>query len=279
MSAKRNRPERTAFADRPPTDRELERIRLCLSTYQDGSGMLAAGEGATLPGWRDFERAVAFALGGQASESKAIFDVVVPKCDAPGPHYGISCKMRRELDRIDRDGRVTIEVSNSAGKFWDCLGALGIDQRNYKRQPGKVGPALVHLVRSWHEEDGKARDIMVAKSCYLVLSWSKSGDYQFHQYPLDLVASDELRWHCPPKARKPRAKARRLCGDDKGGTLVEWYGESGGQLKFYPLGTDAKWQSDRFRLEPLPPGDRGIGAKAEQYFPDLWHEVCGDIRG
>jgi hypothetical protein len=32
-----------AFVDRPPTADELQRIRLILSTYQDGTGILAAG--------------------------------------------------------------------------------------------------------------------------------------------------------------------------------------------------------------------------------------------
>ena len=38
--------------------------------------MLAQKDSSTLPGWRDFERSVALAFGGQAQESKAIFDVL-----------------------------------------------------------------------------------------------------------------------------------------------------------------------------------------------------------
>ena len=55
-----------AFVQRHPTAGELERLRLILSTYQDGSGMLVLKDGTTIPGWRDFERAVAIAFGGQA---------------------------------------------------------------------------------------------------------------------------------------------------------------------------------------------------------------------
>ena len=106
-----------AFAERPPTNHEVERFRLILSTYQDGTGMLATGHGRTLPGWRDFERSVALAFNGHASESKDIFDVRLPDQNIAGVSYGISCKMRRELNRIDKDGRVTIELSNSAKKF------------------------------------------------------------------------------------------------------------------------------------------------------------------
>jgi hypothetical protein len=64
-----------------------------------------------------------------------------------------------------------------------------------------------------------------------------------------------------------------LRGQDEKGTLFEWYGESGGQLKYYPLVEHALWKSDIFQLEPLPMDWRekhGILAKARDYFPNLW---------
>ncbi|MEW6739449.1 MAG: hypothetical protein ACOYU2_00250 [Nitrospirota bacterium] len=64
-----------ALVDRPPTT--VEKFRLLLSTYQDGSGMLAQKQGRTLPGWRDFERAVAVAFNGESQENKFIFDVLL----------------------------------------------------------------------------------------------------------------------------------------------------------------------------------------------------------
>src|ERR1051325_6360035 len=116
---------------KPPTPKAVERLRLILSTYQDGTGMLAQPNGVTLPGWRDFERAVALALGGEAQENKAIFDVLLPDSQRAGVKIGLSCKMRSELDRIDKDGRVAFELSNSAGKFWDYLKIKGINHANY----------------------------------------------------------------------------------------------------------------------------------------------------
>ncbi len=65
-----------AFVERNPSHTEIERLRLVLSTYQDGTGMLAQKSGTTLPGWRDFERSVALAFGGVAQESKFIFDIL-----------------------------------------------------------------------------------------------------------------------------------------------------------------------------------------------------------
>ncbi|MBI1880249.1 MAG: hypothetical protein HYR94_18855 [Chloroflexi bacterium] len=54
------------FVDREPTEQEVQRFRLILSTYQDGTGQLAAANNMTLPGWRDFERSAALAFGGEA---------------------------------------------------------------------------------------------------------------------------------------------------------------------------------------------------------------------
>ena len=122
------------FVDRAPSSDELERFRLILSTYQDGTGMIAAEGGKTLPGWRDFERSAALAFDGEPSENKDVFDVRLPNPDRVDVYYGISCKMRRELDRILKDGRATIELSNSAKKFWADLNIRGIDQSNYRQQ-------------------------------------------------------------------------------------------------------------------------------------------------
>src|SRR5947209_2653932 len=105
------------FADRPPTAQEFERLRLLLSTYQDGTGMLVLADGTNLPGWRDFERSVALAFGGQAQESKAVFDVILPLDGSASLYYGLSCKMRETLADTRRTGKVTIELSNAARKF------------------------------------------------------------------------------------------------------------------------------------------------------------------
>jgi hypothetical protein len=113
--------------------------------------MLPLKDGLTLPGWRDFERAAALAFGGVAQESKAIFDVLIPLADEPKVKYGLSCKMRGELNKIRRSGRVSIELSNSAKKFWSHLGVKGINQSNYRERPAEVGAALVELVESWHQ--------------------------------------------------------------------------------------------------------------------------------
>lgn len=276
---------------RPPplTQQEVERIRLLLSVYQDGSGMLALDNTLSRPGWRDFERAVAFALGGrppkgEGKEGKNVFDVALPLTS--DLYRGISCKMRGELNRVlDRDKRVTLELSNSAQKFWDHLQTNGLNHTNYKDRPAEVGRALIELVELWHLKESHLNggNFDLDESYYLTLSWSKKGYYQLHQFPIHLPAPSEVVWDCPIVARGKKVllagskgvednRGRRIRGRDTSGTLFEWYGESGAQLKYYPLAESAIWSSQVFQLERLPllPSAYGLLAKVRQYFPELW---------
>jgi hypothetical protein len=263
------------FVDRPPTPEEFERFRLILSTYQDGSGMLAVADGGTLPGWRDFERTVAVAFNGMAQENKAIFDVLISDEESKS-QYGISCKMRGELNRLEKDGRVTIELSNSVKKFQDHLAAKGITPERYVSHARQVGVGLIELVEGWKraastEQSGQ---VDLTKSCYLALMYNAAGFYQMYWFHLALPDPSRLRWYYPKVKVKGKSQiAGHLNGDDKsGGHVFEWYSRSGGQLKYYPLAKDAIWASGRFRLEPIPDDKSKISliAKAKAYFPKLW---------
>jgi hypothetical protein len=239
---------------------------LILSTFQDGTGMLRI-KGRSLPGWRDFERAVAIAVGGTAQESKAVFDVQLTAPAAERrPRYGVSCKMRSELRRIERDGRVTIEVSNAASEFTDAVRAAGVAEDGLSHGAAAAGTAIASVVRGWHNacSHHSGGDTDVEKSCYLVLLWDRATlDYQLFQFRLDLWDPAGLVWSVPQGAR-------RLCGHDGKGNLIEWYFGSGGQLKLYPLAAHATWQSARFQLEPLPPRVEPMAARAASYFPAQW---------
>ena len=50
---------------------------------------------------------------------------------------------------------------------------------------------------------------------------------------------------------------KRLIGWQDADKLVEWYGLSGGQLKYYPRVEKAIWSSNVFQLEPLPLAELG----------------------
>ena len=264
------------FIDHHPTSGEFERFRLILSTYQDGSGQQAFQDGKTLPGWRDFERSVAIAFGGESQESKFIFDVLLPDVKRKGVYFGVSCKMRRTLNDTKRTGRVSFEISNSSGKFWDELKKAGLHQQNYKDKPIEVANVLLDQVNQWHTEAGLEHGgkVDVLQSFYLALSWNKQNEYQLFKFALSFPPASSLKWDFPPAANRSDEKVgRRLRGQDTTGTLIEWYGESGGQLKYYPLAENALWKSAVFRLEPLPKNwneKHGILAKAKDYFPGLW---------
>ncbi|MBZ0100050.1 MAG: helix-turn-helix domain-containing protein [Taibaiella sp.] len=261
------------FVDREPTASEVEKIRLILSTFQDGTGM---NDGGSRPGWRDFERAVAAALGGKALESKYIFDVLLTDSATPDVQYGLSCKMGNQQDRVIRQGRAFMELSNSAKKFWDYLQTKGINQANFKEQPAEVGTALLELVKSWHLKENLSLGghIDIQKSSYLVLSYNDAGWYQLHQFPLDFPGARELHWYFPTRTVKKGAITGNLRADDNEGMIFEWYGQSGGQLKYYPPVANAIWSSGRFQLEPLAETvEDGLIAKAKMYFPSLWEQA------
>jgi len=317
------------------TNEEFEKLRLLLSVFQDGTGMLSTEDHEklyarlsgksyrktpkkieekdeyytiaqksfdlspiapssllssalqeksqhTLPGWRDFERAVALAFDGIALESKAIVDVVLPLGN--GTFYGLSCKSRAMLNDAKKPGgRVTIEVSNASGGFWDYLQHKGVTQANYLQEdnPSIMGHALVELIERWHEEIDIAKGglINTKKSSYLVLLYNKKQVYQLFQFPLAFPNADELTWSVPMRPSKDSSKAPspRKClvaSDSNGGKVIEWYFHSGGQLKYYPLSTNATWTSTEFTLEPLPQGTKhGVLSKVEQYFPDIWNTI------
>lgn len=254
----------------------MERLRLILSSYQDGTGMLSVSGGRTLPGWRDFERTVALTFSGTGPENKAVFDVLMTDTEQTSVRYGLSCKMRKELNRISQDGRVTVELSNSAGQFWDQLASQNTFVANYKEKPKEVGATLINLVRRWHQT--AASDLQgpldLSRSSYLVLSWNAKEQYQLHQFSLTLPNPEQLTWYFPMKKTKDgETAARHINGDDTDGRVFEWYGESGGQLKYYPKATSALWQSEVFQLEPLPDIEHGVLAKTASYFPDLWRSI------
>ncbi|MHB8627444.1 MAG: hypothetical protein ACYDBJ_09000 [Aggregatilineales bacterium] len=268
-----------AFIHRNPTLAEVEQFRLLLSTFQDGSGMLAQKDGQTLPGGRDFERTVAAAFHGINQENKFIFDVLI---SVPGSsvQYGISCKMRAELDRVRRDGRVTIELTNSSKKLKDYLGKQEVFPADYASRPNDVGVGIVNAVESWKHEVGIGNGgaINLDKSGYLVLQYNKRGVYQLFWFQMQLPDPKQIHWYYPDKQTKGGAikVAGHLNGDHQdGGRVFEWYSDSGGQLKYYPLATDALWTSEEFRLEPLSEEAKvyGLMTKAESYFPKQWNQV------
>lgn len=259
-----------------PSANELERLRLALSVFQDGSGWESinktkkhGGDRIYYAGYRQFERAVADVFGGIAPENKGVFDVFVPLLGTD-MHFGVSCKMRGELNNALKDeGRVYIEMSNAAGEFTDKVKEeVG---KNFQKYPDKVGQTLLSLITGWHSNSGKfhGHKINLAESSFLILLYNKQLIFRLYQYKLLLPRATKFTWRFPPPKNEKSKESRRLVGYYKDKVIFEWYLYSGGQLKYYPLAQDAKWQSESFTLEPLP-GNMNLVSRAQEYFPDKW---------
>ena len=89
---------------------------------------------------------------------------------------------------------------------------------------------------------------------------ARYASWRLFWYPLAFKDPAQLRWVSVGRA------IQAYEGDHR---LWEWYGQSGGQLKYYPLVADAIWDSGSFELE-APPGPDTFQAKAERYWPGRW---------
>lgn len=248
--------------DRPLSSDEIERMRLALSTFRDGSGQYLKRLRKFMPSYLDFERVTALVCNGITSEDKGIFDVVVPV--SAGLPFGVSCKMSSSQPVLHRAG--FMELSNSHAMFQAEFDRHSIDWRT---EPEYAGPAVVELVAAWHEEVSDEFDL--AGSRYLVLSHDSMWQvFQLHCYPLDLALADpyvDVEW-CVEGRQGPSSVAGYIAHEGRRHRLWQLFQNSGGQLKYYPPLDWADWASDPFSLEAPP--IKGIIEKVEEYFPGRW---------
>lgn len=253
-------PPTYAYRDRPLDPTEMERLRLTLSSFRDGSGQVALKRtDASMPGFRDYERTLAAVLGGSTTENKGIFDLEVPTMD--NLPFGVSCKMAAFPPPAN--GCSFWEMSNSAAKFREHLLASSI---NWATEPMLAGPAIINLVTQWHLE-ATIGLLDLAGSRYSVLAHNRIWtEFQVLCFPLDLKIADpvaDVTW-----AKEGAALNGYIRDGERRHRLWQLYPNSGGQLKYYPLLWWADWKTDRFTLE-MPPTVSPFG-KAQEYWPDLW---------
>lgn len=270
------------FVTRAPLASEVERLRLALSTFQDGSGQERGEDGKTRPGWRDIERVVAELLEGRGLENKDVFDVIVSD---GGTSYGLSIKSK-ELSRasaigdLATNGRVYMELCNSPAKLWTPLKLNGISEADFGKEvrAAEIGASLLSVVESWKTAFAERfralnprQHFDLANSVYLVASYNKpryhaARQYQVHAFSLAFPKDIEWRF----------STAKCLRGYDpaaKNEVLFDWYGLSGGQLKYYPRATTARFCSEPFEL--LNPKIVSISHKANKYWPTAWKQAQG----
>jgi hypothetical protein len=250
--------------DRPFTRDELEKLRLLLSTFRDGSGQYLSRLEAFMPDYLAFERATALVCGGETTENKGIFDVLVPGGNERSA-FGISCKMAKQQPR---DRSWFMELSNSSKKFADAFDSAGVVWQN---EPAAAGQIFVGLVEGWHYEVEGTVDVAASK--YLLLVHDNSwGKFQVACMDLDLRKADprtEVDWKVEGKdPARPSSVAGYIEVDGKLHRLWQLFANSGGQLKYYPPIHWAEWATEVFTLETPPP--RQLRDKVEEYWPGSW---------
>ncbi|HLA64235.1 MAG TPA: hypothetical protein VK610_07390 [Rhodothermales bacterium] len=272
-----------AFADRPPSDAELERLRLVMSTYQDGSGQIVKGMNIPFPDGWDFESCITAVFGGTQlpKYDKSIFDVLIPYSHMGNMvKYGLSCKMKGSLAQALKlygsgtKGRVFIELSNSSSLLWAPIRQLGINQENigHDDNSARAGLALINTVRAWHSIAANA-GVLLDRSYYLSVQWKENPlKFKLYQFPIALPDPASLRWFRSGGIGGGEGKHIKGVGDD--GIVFEWYFGSGGQFKYYPRADQAIWSSPEFALESLNREiARYLRDKVEDYFPELWNST------
>jgi hypothetical protein len=267
-----------AYATRSPTYIEDNTLRLLLSTYRDGTGNQREKDQSTRASWREIERCVGELLGGAGGEDKHIFDLIALDDTNSNVGYGFSVKSkqlsRTDFSRLHADSRVYMEIANSPAKFWGAIkGQLGYDESDFsnQRHAEEIGRIVIDTVVKWHAEGKQSYEskhpgveLDLEHSRYLCVSYSDDvpdkRKYQVHAFALDYI----------PNVIWKYTSAKCLSGYDPkhpGQKLIDWYGLSGGQLKYYPLGSSAVYHSTVFALLK-PDRQLSILDKAKTYFPN-----------
>jgi hypothetical protein len=248
--------------DRPLYDHELERMRLLLSTFRDGSGQRV--KAGFMPDFLSFERVTAYVVGGTTNENKGVFDVDVPGGQGFKP-WGVSCKMASAQPA--KNECWFMELSNSAKYLHDALATAQVD--DWTRAPELAGPVLVDTVGSWHDRVRGVYDVDASK--YLLLThdsrWRVFQIAAFDIHVLTAVDPRCMEWRVEGRLG-PSALAGYIDTDRGPHRLWQWYANSGGQLKFYPPYGWEEWFSDPFGLEEPPVHD--LVRKVDDYWPGAW---------
>jgi hypothetical protein len=260
--------------DRNPTEHETRLFQLLLSFFSNGMGWETEKSGQTRIGWRQMERVVSYFYSGRMhEEDKHVFDVICPAWENAKTKVGISVKSK-ELKKTSEyfsdnptDTRLYLELSNSPAKFWDELGRFGVTEAHFgdDNYAQTIGEKVVGLVERWHQDAfSEDKTLSAHRSRYIVISysgWSESTQSRkcaIHSLGLSL-----------PPANWVFSSKRCLRGTcpTSGETLWDWYGLSGGQLKFYPRAETAMFQSEIFEL---------LNARTTPFI-DLVAEQFGDL--
>lgn len=272
------------FIHRYPTQNEEVLLKLCMSTFRDGSGQERDKYGATRPGWRDLERIIAESLKGSCPENKCIFDVIIESYTKKKVYHGVSVKSKKlsqsAFNRLDDNGRLYMEIANSPAKFWQALNNVGIKEEDFRRNnnPELVGKTVINLIKKWHddykhqvESPAKRKILDLDESIYLCISYYLPNGsppvYQIHSFPLEYP--ENIIWEY-----KGDRCLRGFDPEEPEEAIIDWYALSGGQLKYYPMARKAIFKTKKFEI--LSTKVMNISEKAFMYWPEKWIDAGGD---
>lgn len=263
----------TPFITCAPTEKDERRIALLMSVFKDGSGQERDATG-TRAGWKDLERVVSEFLGGHPLEKKQVFDVIVDATKTESSKYGVSLKTKclgssLKIQNLQSTGRVYMELTNSPAKLWAPLKAIGINESDFgKKSAQEMGDLILTTVHAWYSAYCAVKHVNMGKCIHMTISYSngKNGErlHQIHSFPLGFPLG--IIWKY--------TSDKCLRGFDPsypGETLFDWYGLSGGQLKYYPKASGAIYSSSIFELF-IPP-IYSITEKSKVYWPEEWNQL------
>jgi hypothetical protein len=261
------------FVTRAPAEDEITALMLLMSVYLDGSGQERDHSG-TRPGWRDLERVISEFLGGYTLEKKHVFDVIVNSTESAPKAYGVSLKTKGlgsadNIRGLNESGRVYMELTNSPAKLWAPLKGAGIAESDFGDDSlaKQMGDSILDTVHSWYE-NYRYPYLDLRNSVHLVISYSDAITeprlYQLHSFPLGFP--DGISWKF-----SSRKCLRGYDPDYPGEALFDWYGLSGGQLKYYPKACNAIYSSRIFTL--LSPRILSITERSKAYWPEQWRNL------
>lgn len=268
------------FIDRPPSSDEIKAIQLYFSLYTNGSGSETEEDGSTRIGWRQIERVFKDLYGGVGPENKEVFDVTLGYSSGEGVGLSVKSKTLSEkaFKELEKNGRVYMELANSPAKIWSALNGINLSPRDLddRSKHSAIGEAMLKAVAEWHAEAVKnfpslnvGRVLNLQKSVFLCVSMAKPGGslsrrFKVHSFPMLLPG--RLRWEM-----KTSRCLRGYDADHPDEVMIDWYPNSGGQIKFYPRACNALYSSGEFATLPIP------NKSLKELVKDTWPKESAEL--
>lgn len=268
-----------AFLTRSPNPAELTLLKKYLASYRDGSGNLREPDGSSRAEFRQIERCFAELLHGTTTENKAFYDFVVQSNENGGIAVrgaSIKSKEHENLNSYDAQNatiRSYLELSNSSAKDWTMCRDRGLSDQIFREgnQAEEFGQAILDRQKierqtsqvTYLNSIPGANKSFVERDCvYISLLYSPMvrGERSYLVSSFHAVLPEPASWSF---------KGRRLVGKAADGSvLYEWYGLSGGQLKYYPKIADRLHGTELFTLADYKPAIETLRAKVSRLFGD-----------